>query len=230
MAPTQTFEQKLDSAVNNYNSSSKAFVELLIDAVDIYWKNSSNAGKIELLVNKLAAHTKLQTKVITLAKTFAPVDYVVDETTKDRKFSDSEAWKTLNKKIKDESNAEKKKELTESKAKKVAAYKAALELFRVADVNSVFTNYLKPDKKYFTPYKKADKATSKATDTGADLIARLLLSFPEMTLEDAKTKITAAINGLTSAEIENAKKAVLDKTPLQSAPQAETESPNSQAA
>ncbi|EDK8707178.1 hypothetical protein GHH61_23615 [Salmonella enterica] len=232
------FNSRLIAAVDGYKKSSKDFVTLVIESATQFWDNSDNAQKATDLVNAVGAFGKLQSRIKTLIVEFCPVASVEDDKGV-LKFSNSESWANLRKSIKDEKDATKKATLQKKLDEKKANYLASLEKFKDADLNSVFKDYKENQDKFFTPYTKVDKATSKATSTGAELIARLMLSFSDMSLEDAKLKITSAINGLTSSEIESAKKAVLSKTPLKVEPEqqpqpeattSEGEAPKNQAA
>ncbi|EAQ9051862.1 hypothetical protein D8V62_23790 [Salmonella enterica] len=207
----QTFDQRLNDAVKNYKSSSKVFVDLLLESVDQFWNNNS-ATKLGNLINALGGYEKIQSRIKALGQVFCPVSYEFLADQGHYKASDSESWANLKKAAKDSSDTVKQDKKKKELAEKTAAYALLIKKFKEAAPASVFENPFVNQTKYFKAV-KASKVVDKQATTATNLIAMLLLSFPDMTIEDAKTKLTAAIVGVATSDIEEAKKEILKKTP-----------------
>lgn len=208
----QTFDQRLNDAVQNYKSSSKVFVDLLLESVDQFWTNNS-ATKLGNLINALGGYEKIQSRIKVLGQMLCPVSYEFLADKGHYKASDSESWANLKKAAKDSSDTVKQDKKKKELAEKTAAYALLINRFKEAAPASVFENPFDNQTKYFKAV-KASKVVDKQATTATNLIAMLLLSFPDMTIEDAKTKLTAAIVGVATSDIEEAKKEILKKTPI----------------
>jgi len=208
----QTFDQRLNEAVRNYKSSSKVFVDLLLESVDQFWTNNS-ATKLGNLINALGGYEKIQSRIKVLGQTLCPVAYNFDDEKGHYVASDSESWANLKKAAKDSSDTEKQDKKKKELAEKTASYALLINKFKEAAPSSVFENPFDKQTTYFKAV-ASSKVVTKQADTAAKLLATLLLSDPELTVEDAKTKLTAAITGVTASDISKAKDAILKKTPL----------------
>lgn len=211
MTDVKTFDNRVKLAVEQYKKSSKPLVGLLIEAIEVFYKDNLNASKISYFVNQLGAFERLQTAAKAISIELAPIQYKED----DKGIftaSVAESYANLKKDAKNDSTkADKLKAKDESYAKALADFKAA-------DYNSLLASR-KGDTtgvSYFKPV-KLDKLESKIGDLATNLIAVALLSNPKMTREEVITKLVAKINAVVDSEVEAAKTTITAKTPLKPA-------------
>ncbi|EJT3982441.1 hypothetical protein N2U02_004479 [Salmonella enterica] len=209
-AAKSEYETRLETAVSNYKSASKPLVTLLIEAVDHFWTNSQSADKIANFVNAVGGFPKLYEKAKTTFVELAPIQFVeVDKETGKVSAKQSDSWVNIKKEAK-KGTVTQLFNYPQKLKEKTDKYKAALEAYKALDLNSILSTPSKDKDDSFKSTTPA-KAVAKASTTGAALIARLMLSDPAMTFEDARSKISKAIEALSQSEIETAKKKITDK-------------------
>ncbi|EIH1265669.1 hypothetical protein LLL17_004299 [Salmonella enterica] len=217
MVDTKDFDNRVKLAVDNYTKSSKVFVTLLIEAVEIFNGNSQNAGKISVLVNKLAPFPRLQSAAKAISAELCPVQFVEDDKG-NFTASVSKTYSNLVKDSKDEKRADQSDKIKELSTIN-ERFKTRLAKYKERSYNSLLAtrNYDEVEQpNYFKPV-KIDKLESKISDLATNLIAVAMLSNPAMTREEVITKLVAKVNAVVDSEVEAAKALIVAKTPIKPA-------------
>ncbi|EJR0729045.1 hypothetical protein NZP44_004520 [Salmonella enterica] len=211
MVDTKNFDNRVKVAVENYKKSSKPLVDLLVEAVEVFYADNLNASKISFFVNQLGAFERLQSAAKAISLELAPIQFKEDDK---GMFiaSVAESYANLKKDAKND---------TEKAAKLKAkddSYKSALEEFKRANYNSLLASRKATSNQpnYFKPV-KIDKLESKISDLATNLIAVAMLSNPAMTREEVITKLVAKVNAVVDSEVEAAKALIVAKTPIKPA-------------
>lgn len=197
----KAFNAEVSKVVTSLKGADKSLVDLVAAAGYRWFDESKDRGSnnvIENLITSLSDFPNMQKKTVAVLAKFVPITFEEKEND-DGTFSYTITTVIALKALDEDAKANYIKAIDDF---------VSLKLIRITDYGK---KTAEDNTRYFKPV-KVTKAQEKVSNVGADMVARLILS--GSTFDDAKTKIAAAITGLTASEVETAKAAILAKTPI----------------